>query len=173
MNGMRKRPADRYGKTRDLLLELEQLQDTLVSTTPKPHSSAFWWWQFHQAVAGFGYYGMLYPMWIVKDWWLKGIEGSLYFFPTLIAVGVSANLRLHLWFTSRFYSSELPEQRRKVSRWIRCGDILFVLMLAITAIRIHTIHAIIATLLMAVAIGSLVAFLLIEPTTAAAAFERK
>jgi hypothetical protein len=46
-------------------------------------------------------------------------------------------------------------------------------MLAITAIRIHTIHAIIATLLMAVAIGSLVAFLLIEPTTAAAAFERK
>jgi len=40
-----------------------------------------------------------------------------------------------------------------------------------TAIRIHTEHAIIATLLMAVAIGSLVAFSLIEPTTTKAALE--
>ena len=46
-------------------------------------------------------------------------------------------------------------------------------MLAVSAIRIHTMHAIIATLLMAVAIGSLVAFLLIEPTTARAALDRQ
>jgi hypothetical protein len=43
-------------------------------------------------------------------------------------------------------------------------------MLALTAIRIHTLHAIIATLLMAVAIGAMVACLLIEPTTTRAAF---
>jgi len=48
-----------------------------------------------------------------------------------------------------------------------------VFMLAITAIKLQTEHAIIATLLMAVAIGSLVAFTLIEPTTAKAAFDRK
>jgi hypothetical protein len=47
------------------------------------------------------------------------------------------------------------------------------LMLAVSAVRIHTIHAIIATLLMAVAIGGLVASLLIEPTTARAALDKK
>ena len=111
-------------------------------------------------------------MWRVKQW-IGGVEGSLYFFPTLIAVGVAANLRLHLWFTSRFYAAELPDQRRKVFRWVRWADWLFVTMLAVSAIRIHTMHAIIATLLMAVAIGSLVAFSLIEPTTTKAAFDRE
>ena len=113
---------------------------------------------------------MVYPQWRVKQW-LGGIEGSLLFFPLLIAVMIAANLRLHLWFTSRFYVAELAEQRRKVSIWIRCADWLFVCILAATAVRIHTMHAIIATLLMAVAIGSMVAFSLIEPTTARAALD--
>ncbi len=168
---LKKKPLERYASTQDLLMELEQLREAPAAERGVG-SSAFWWWQFHQAVAGFGYYGMLYPMWRVKQW-LGGVEGSLYFFPVLVAVGVAANLRLHLWFTSRFYVSELPDQRRKVSRWVRWADCLFAFMLAISAIRIHTMHAIIATLLMAVAIGSLVAFSLIEPTTARAALDRK
>jgi serine/threonine protein kinase len=169
---LNKKPAGRYSSTRDLLAEFEGLLNTRSIPPVKSINSALWWWQLHQAVAGFGYYGMLYPMWGVKNWWLKGIEGSLYFFPTLIAVGVAANLRLHLWFTSRFYIEELQAQRRSVSRWIRWADSLFVFMLAITAIRIHTEHAVIATLLMAVAIGSLVAFTLIEPTTTRAALDK-
>jgi serine/threonine protein kinase len=167
---LKKNPEDRYNGTRDLLAELERVREG-KNLELKRSSSAFWWWQFHQACAGFGYYGMLYPLWRVKAW-LGGIEGSLLFFPALVAVGISANLRLHLWFTSRFYASELEEQRRKASRWIRCADILFVFMLAITAIRIHSIHAIIATLLMGVAIYSLVAFSLIEPTTTKAALDK-
>jgi serine/threonine protein kinase len=167
---LKKSPEHRYNNTRDLLAELEQLTEGKNSEL-KRSSSAFWWWQFHQACAGFGYYGMLYPLWRVKAW-LGGIEGSLLFFPALVAVGISANLRLHLWFTSRFYVSELAEQRRKTARWIRCADVLFVSMLAITAIRIHSIHAIIATLLMGVAIYSLVAFSLIEPTTTKAALDK-
>jgi eukaryotic-like serine/threonine-protein kinase len=166
---LKKKPADRYNSTRTLVSELEQLTD-VNSSGLRSSSTALWWWQFHQACAGFGYYGMLYPLWRVKEW-LGGVEGSLLFFPALVAVGVSANLRLHLWFTSRFYMSELANQRRKVSRWIRWADVLFVCVLAITAIRIHAIHAIIATLLMSVAIGSLVAFSLIEPTTAKAALD--
>jgi eukaryotic-like serine/threonine-protein kinase len=167
---LKKRPEDRYNNTRDLLTELERLTEG-KSSELKGSSSAFWWWQFHQACAGFGYYGMIYPLWRAKIW-LDGIEGSLLFFPALVAVGVSANLRLHLWFTSRFYVSELADQRRKVSRWIRCADVLFVLMTAITAIRILSNHAIVATLLMLVAIYSFVAFSLIEPTTTRAALDK-
>jgi predicted Ser/Thr protein kinase len=168
---LRKKPSDRYPRTRDLLTELESLSKKRP-VLPEASSSALWWWQFHQACAGFGYYGMLYPLWRVKEW-LGGIEGSLLFFPALIAVGVSANLRFHLWFISRFFLPELEAQRRKVTVWIRWADWLFVLMLAINAIRIHTLHAIIATLLMAVAVGGLIAFSLIEPATERAALDKR
>jgi eukaryotic-like serine/threonine-protein kinase len=167
---LKKNPADRYSHTRDLLVDLNNIFENKTPETPRA-SKTLWWWQFHQACAGFGYYGMLYPLWKVKEW-LGGIEGSLLFFPALIAVGISANLRFHLWFTSRFYRSELTEQRCRVSSWIRRADCLFVFMLAWSAIRIHSVHAVIATLLMAVAIGALVAFTLIEPVTERAALDR-
>jgi hypothetical protein len=174
---LRKIAADRFKNTRDLLTELKQMMTTGGPRAVVPQQAPLWWWQFHQAVAGFGYYGMLYPMWWVREdlahTQLRGTEGSLLFFLALIAVGVAANIRLHLWFTSRFYIAELPEQRKKASRWIRCADWLFVLVLAATAIRIYEIHAVVATLLMSVAIGSLVAFTLIEPTTAKAALDKK
>lgn len=170
---LQKRPSDRYSSTRDLLAELEHVQQAAEPRRELKHegNSALWWWQFHQACAAFGYYGMLYPMWRVKQW-LGGVEGSLFFFPALVAVGIASNLRFHLWFTSRFYVSELSYQRRKVAPWIRAADWLFVFALAAAAVRIHTMHAIIATLLMSVAVGSLVAFSLIEPTTTRAALDR-
>jgi hypothetical protein len=167
-----KKVVDRYVNTHDLLVELRQLSMQRGKRADISRKAPFWWWQFHQTIAGFGYYAMLYPLWRVKEW-LGGIEGSLLFFPALVAVGVAANLRLHLWFTSKYYVSELADQRRRTAPWIRWADWLFVFMLAVTAIRIHSIHAIIATLLMAVAIGSLVAFSVIEPTTARAALDRK
>jgi serine/threonine protein kinase len=169
---LKKNPSERYASTRDLLAEMEKLLDAPGENPAVPSTEPLWWWQFHQACAGFGYYAMLYPLWRVKAW-MGGIEGSVLFFPALIAVGIAANLRLHLWFTSRYYMSELAEHRRKVAPWIRGADCLFVSMLAICAIRLHTLHAIIATLLMAVAIGTLVAFLLIEPVTTRAALDRQ
>jgi serine/threonine protein kinase len=177
---LRRNPADRYLDTRELESDLVRLYDKINSIKTdhlevseirvSQKLSPLWWWQFHQACAGFGYYGMIYPLWLVKKW-LGGIEGSLLFFPALIAVGVAANLRFHLWFTSIYYPDELREQRRKTCRWIRWADCLFVALLAVSSVIIHEIHAIIATLLMAVAIGSLVAFSMIEPTTTRAALD--
>jgi len=169
---LNKKPSDRYASTRTLLEDIERLLHVRGEKSRASSSAALWWWQFHQACAGFGYYGMLYPLWRVKQW-LGGVEGSLLFFPALIAVGVAANLRLHLWFTSGFYVTQLADQRRKVAVWIRAADCLFVFMLAACALRIHLIHAIIATLLMSVAVGSLVAFSLIEPATARAALDKQ
>jgi hypothetical protein len=174
---MNKNSHERYHNTRDLLVELQQLLNAPDKKKNATSRAPLWWWQFHQAVAGFGYYGMLYPLWWVREdlahRQMRELEGSLLFFPALIAVGIAANLRFHLWFTSRFYVSGLQEQRRKVWRWIRFGDLLFVLVLAVTAVRIHSIHAIIATLLLSVAIGSFVAFCLIEPATAKAALDKR
>jgi tRNA A-37 threonylcarbamoyl transferase component Bud32 len=169
---LKKKPEGRYPTVGELQADLERLLGGRSVVPAVRPASAIWWWQFHQAFAGFGYYGMLYPLWIVKKSF-AGIEGSLYFFPAVIAVGIAANLRLHLWFTSRFYVSELQAQCRKVSRWIRWADWLFVIMLAVAAIRIHAVHAIYATILMGAAIGSLVGFSLIEPTTTKAAFNKE
>jgi serine/threonine protein kinase len=174
---LQKNRDDRYRNMEDLLSDLEcagvgsggklpsRAESSAGSMSDISRTQALWWWQFHQACAGFGYYGMLYPQWRVKEW-LGGVEGSVLFFPLLIAVGIAANLRLHLWFVSKYYASELEEQHRREARWIHAADWLFVCMLAATAVRIHVEHAIIATLLMAVAIGALVAFTLIEPATA-------
>jgi hypothetical protein len=113
---------------------------------------------------------MLYPMWRVKAM-TPGSWGSLLFFLSVAAVGVAANLRFHLWFTSGYYPGELGAQRRAVALWIRCADVLFVGLLLMGAFAIYNASTPFATLLVAVAIGCLGAFLLIEPTTTRAAFE--
>jgi serine/threonine protein kinase len=185
---LRKNPEERYGSAGGLLEDLQQLSLQyspqgkapssplqLPMARSRPVHTMLWWWQFHQACVGLLYYLMIYPMWRVKEWMSAGgagVEGSLLFFPVLIAVGISANLRFHLWFTSALYPEQLGWQRRRTAPWVRFGDILFVSMLFITAAIIHTLHAIIATLLVTAAIGSLVAFLLIEPTTTRAMDEK-
>ena len=162
---LRKNPDERYAGMNDLLKNLRALSSTgTARPRPRVRTKALYWWRFHQAVAGFGYYGMLYPLWRVKEW-LGGVEGSILFFPALVAVGIAANLRLHLWFTSSFHLSNLKEQHRNVASWIRRADWLFSIMLAATALRIHVQHAIIATLVMGAAIGALAAFYWVEPAT--------
>jgi serine/threonine protein kinase len=187
---LRKQPSERYQSARELLYDLEQIASNVplqahvpgVQMHPpepvaksNPARSMFWWWQIHQGGVGVLYYLMVYPMWRVKEWMSAGgagIQGSLLFFPALIAVGISANLRFHLWFTSSFDPDQLDYQRRRTAAWIRFGDILFVFMLLTTAAIIHTMHAVVASILVTAAVYSLVAFLLIEPTTARA-MERK
>lgn len=180
---LKKDPSERYSGMGEIVGDIESLlsgnskkkevdRKAVKDTPESPRKRLLWWWQFHQAFAGFGYYGMLYPQWWLKEK-LGGIEGSLLFFPLLVAVGIAANLRLHLWFTSRFYRSELEAQRRKVAGWIRFADWLFTLMLAATAVLVHVSHAIMATLLMGVAVFALVGFLMIEPTTTRAAMDKE
>lgn len=183
---LRKNREERYASARELLADLERVRAELAAT-PSRHSQPgvalsapvpahrlrpLWWWQFHQAFIGFTYYGMLYPMWQVKVW-RPGYWGPLFFFMCLGAVGVAANLRFYLWFASGFYPDELPELRRRVAPWIRWADLGFVSLLLIGSAAIIREHEIIATLLIGVAIATLGACLLIEPTTTRAAFEPK
>ena len=181
---LHKDPEQRYVSTRELLADLERLSLEVSESGSQPpvskvtvgivdgrratRLSPLWWWQFHQAFVGFGYYLMLYPLWKAKQW-TPGDWGSLIFFPAVMAVGIAANLRLHLWFTSRVYPAELEAQRRRVFLWLRCSDVLFILLLLAGAAAIHDSQTAVATLLVGVAIGSLAAFMLIEPATTRAA----
>ncbi len=141
-----------------------------------PRYSPLWWWRFHQIVVGIGYYAMLVPLWLVKKWTEGGESaawGSAMFFIALVPVGVAGILRIHLWFTSRYYPTELLQQRSRAAVWIHSADALFVVLLLSGAYLIAIEHASVATLLVAFAIGYLIVATMIEPTTSRAAFREE
>ena len=120
----------------------------------------------------------LYPLWRARDWFPAALGspfffGSLVFFASLVAVGIAANLRFHLCFTSKYYPTQIGAQRRRLAPWIRSADLLFALLLAIAAAAIQGIHAFWAALLLAAAVASLIAEIAIEPASANAAFGRE
>jgi hypothetical protein len=133
-----------------------------------PDAPAFWWWRFHQLTAALVYWSMVWPVWHVHRGVGRG--GLFFFFATLAAVVVSANLRIHLWFSSRVYPEHLAAQRADTGRWIRFADCAFVALLVAGGLLLPEEQAGWAALLISVGIGSAVAFLIIEPATARAAF---
>ncbi len=182
---MEKEPGQRFGSTAELVDSLEELRRDAAASDPPPvaavdasrqetarpaRASPLWWWQFHQVGISLGYCVMLIPFWNVRVW-VPGPWGSLIFFATVAAVGVSATLRLHLWFTSRFYPGELSAQKGQVSRWVRLGDWSFVAALLLAGVLVVSDNAAFSTLFLAVAVASFVAFTVIEPATTRAAFK--
>ncbi len=177
-----KKPDGRYANARELAGDLEQLRRDEAHVTPHPEAmqegpgsappEALWWWQFHQVVIALAGYLLLYPLWKVREW-IGGIPGSSLFFAALIAVGIAANLRLHLCFTSKHYASELAAQMRKVASWLRWSEAMFVALLAAAAAAISGIHAFWAALILGAAIAFVVSMLAIEPATSRAAFGKE
>ncbi len=114
---------------------------------------------------------MVYPafrarVWIPKPWSL------LIFFSLLAAAATAISVRLHLFFTSRSYPSQLSFQRSRARPWIHSSDALFAAGLLLDALAIASDHSAIAALLLAVSVAAAVSMLIIEPATARAAFPR-
>ena len=164
-------PAERYASGDDLLAALTgntvpvevQTDDKTISGSPR------WWWEFHQAFIAILYWLMTWPAWTGRQI-IGGPLGRGLFMILLMAVIVAANLRLHLWFTSRFYPAELQWARQRASIWIQLADWLFVASLATTGILVGEDHSPVAIMLLSVAVGAAIAFLVIERATARAAF---
>ncbi len=141
------------------------------STGSGPIAPALWWWRFHQAAAATIYWAMVWPVWHVhRD---IGVGGLFFFFATLASVVVSANLRIHLWFSSRVYPEHLDAQRHEAGRWIRLADCVFAALLVVGGLMLSDRSAGWAALLISAGIGTTLAFLMIEPATARAAFGRR
>jgi len=165
-------PAARYPTGRELLAAFAENE----TTAPAPAGGAAmgigsprWWWEFHQAATAVVYWVMVWPAWNARVM-IGGRVGGALFFATLIAVIVATTLRLHLWFTSRFYPSELRWARRRTARWTRAADWLFVAALGTSGVLVGEDRSPVAIVLVAVAVGAAIAFLIIERATARAAF---
>jgi hypothetical protein len=130
------------------------------------------WWQFHQAAATAAYVLLLIPLWRVRHL-MPGPLGMPMFLLALISVVVACGLRLHLWFAAR----ELPEawaaQHAQSGPWTRAADVLFTVCLLAAGIRAVGHDDGTAGLLVAAAAGVAVSFLIVEPATTRAAFERR
>jgi hypothetical protein len=186
---LQKDPARRFTSTRELLETVSQVQavqevegvravnrgqgaapDAPLAplAPPAPVSEALRWWRFHQFAAAVAYWTIIWPVWHVHR--SLGRAGLFFFLATLAAVVVAANLRLHLWFSSRVYPDYLVAQRRDVGSWIRWADIAFAGLLIIGGIALPEQQLGWAAVLIAYGIGVAIAFMFIEPATARAAF---
>ncbi len=170
-----KTPEDRFASMRALVTAL-----TVSGHSPVEHHAPakdrspvndrvpVGWWEIHQLVVALAYWFMVWPSWHVHAW--TGRYGVLLFLATLAIVIVGGNTRLHLWFTSRTYPSELATQRANVAQLVRTADILFAVIMVGTGLALAGDHAGWSALFVAFGLGAALAFLVIEPATARAAF---
>jgi hypothetical protein len=162
-------PGARYASARELIAALElQPAATAALGTPS-EKSARWWWEFHQGAAALVYWLMTIPAWTARGV-IGGWSGRALFIATLVSVIVAANIRFHLWFTSRFYPAELRWARRRTHRWVRAADWGFVTSLAVSGLIVGDENPAVAILLISVSIGTTLAFLIMERVTTRAAF---
>ena len=129
----------------------------------------FHWWQFHQVAISLVYGLTLFPIWRVREWMPDG-WGLFAFIATVTVVGAAANLRLHLWFTSRVYPEQLAEQRRRSASWKRLTDTTFAVLLLTTAAVIAPDHNGWAAFFIGLAITGVLSARVMEPATTRAAF---
>jgi predicted Ser/Thr protein kinase len=166
-------PAARYASARDLERDLVWFsRESGPKTRPGlvPDRGRFWW-EFHEGVAALVYAIMVIPAWYARGQ-IGGWQGRAFFIVLVATVVVATTARLHLWFTSRFYPGELEWVHRRSSRWIRLADWLFAATLIAGGFLIGDERSPLVIVLPSVAVGAIVAFLLIEPVTTRDAFKR-
>jgi hypothetical protein len=181
---VRKKPAERYGSTAELIRELEALRSgaaklssaavaggrpALGQSDTGPHTR---WWEVHQIGVLALYALMALSAWKVKEWKPNALS-LLLFFAVVVCAAINGTLRSHLLFIARFSRPAMTRQMRRVQPWIRRCDWIFTLLVLAIALNIAGQRHVIAALLAAVAIGYLIVFLVIEPPTTTAAFSKR
>jgi len=165
----------RYSSTTELVAALESLQAEQLSTAARSATrrltsrSPRWWWEFHQAAVSAAYVLMMYPMWRIRTW-LPRPWGTAFLLATLACAAAATSVRLHLWFISRFYPSELAAQRPRARQWTVPSDVGIVAALATATAVLGVDHQAVAMLLLTVAVALAVASFVIEPSTTKATF---
>jgi hypothetical protein len=160
-------PGRRYQSAREVLAALErELTDRADHT---PASGRQWWWEFHQAAAALVYAVATWPAWIGRSATV-GRGRNAIFAAILAGAIVATTLRLHLWFTARFYPADLAWARLRAGAWIFAADCVFTGALVMSGVRLGESRPGLAVIQLAIGIASTVAFLVIEPATARSAF---
>lgn len=149
------------------------IMEALASTEPPRPDLAVrtaLWWRTHQVcVIG------LYLLACVAAWQFKEWTPSTWTRIDFLVMAVLATLggvaRGHLLFTERAHPSRLPAERARTSRPLQVLDIALAVALLLPSLSISERRPVAAALSLGLAAGLVLATLLIEPSTTAAAFD--
>jgi serine/threonine-protein kinase len=181
---LRKYPDQRYRSAHDLIEALERARSAATGNVsdervvPRPvvttKHDARWWWQFHQASAAAAYLLLLIPLWLARTA-VDGRAGLALFATGLTAAIVAIVLRLHLWFLVRLETADWTPRPESTRVSLRAADVVFaaVLLIAGIAVPALTTNNVLGLVLIASAVAISLAFAIIEPATAKAAFGEK
>jgi len=187
---LRKRPNERYQSTRDLVVDLESLRRE-SDITPGPvgalSSSADEgllrrpfgsfaptprrWWEANQLCYVVFNAVLIYIGWKVKEW-TPGTWGLVLFLAVVVLAAASTSFRIILLGTGVVTPANLPVEVQRLGRWTRFVDLTFTALLVVLAVTILDSHPGVAGLLIGMAVAGAVAFLIIDPTLARAAFRQ-
>ena len=178
---LRKLPEQRYRSAHTLIEALERARLTMAGLVSGPRaapkaaadleSQARWWWQFHQAIAAAAYLGLLIPLWMAQSTLGRRI-GLVLFAVGPISAIEAAVLRLHLWVLVRLAAARVRQHPDPARLWVRFADVVFAATLLIAGIALPglTTSSALGLVLIASAVAVFLAFAIIEPATANAAF---
>jgi predicted Ser/Thr protein kinase len=156
---LRKAPAERFASAGEMFEALSRAQ---------PHSSGVSaWWRTHQtAVLGL-YFVAAAVAWQLKEW-QPGVAAALF-----MVVGVAATVggvfRGHLVFTERMNQRRFAAERRRADPVTLVVDLVIALALAVDGFLLQS-RPLAAVLTVGLAVGLALARILLERSTAAAAF---
>jgi hypothetical protein len=185
---LRKRPAERYKTTQDLVADLERLQASLSRAADRTTSrrrpdvvepgatppvvdrrKARNWWRTHQVAVMALYVIGTARAWQIKEW-LHGTIPLGAFFALGVGAMIGGTIRGHLIFTDVFNSAALAEERRRTRLVIVTVDLLVAATLFADAVLLAPKQALAAVLTTSLALGIPLATLVMEPATTDAAF---
>jgi serine/threonine-protein kinase len=159
---LREVPAERFASGGEIADALDRAADAAVS----PHAS---WWRIHQLVIGALYIAAATLAWQIKEWFETPVTVALF-----LALGAGATiggvLRGHLVFTERMNRRWLTWERRRTGRATLLLDLLMCAMLFVDGVLIASRRALPAVSALSLALGIVLAALVLEPATTTAAF---
>jgi hypothetical protein len=180
LRALEKIPANRFTSTPELVRSLREIREAApvarvhgAGTRRRVETPTLRWWIFHQAAVTSAYAALVRVLMYVLLAEQQSPSDFLLLSIGVVAVLVASTLRLHLWFTHRWYPAEWRTQQRRASPWIKVADLAFVAVLLATAAIGFQPHRHLALLLIASAAASFLASVVIEPATTKAAFGDK
>ncbi|PYR16918.1 MAG: hypothetical protein DMF94_26005 [Acidobacteria bacterium] len=161
---LKKAPAERFGSAAELVGALKAAGD--AGSAASPHAT---WWRVHQIVIAMLHIVAATLAWQIKEWIETPLTIAIF-----LALGAAATiapvLRGHLVFTEVMNRPHLARERRRTGRATLLLDLVTGVLLFIDAGMIAGTRALPAVFALSLAIGIVMASIVLEPATTAAAF---
>jgi hypothetical protein len=160
---MRKAAADRFSSAAGIVQALS------LDSKPLPRARVATWWRAHQLIVVGLYSVASIAAWQIKE--LHAGSTTAVFLLVGIAATVAAVFRGHLLFTERVNGAGLTAERRRAAPVTLAVDLLIAAGLAVDGAIMASSDPLPAVLTLALSVGLVLARLVVEPSTTAAAFD--